>query len=503
MVKFRSRLIHCWSLLALGGIFFSGCSSSETETPTPAEEITTVEVPPVPLQDEDAEIRAVWVSVLAEGLKSPEEIKQLVETARFANLNTIVAQVHREGAAMFKSTIQPRHASVADRPDFDPLATLLKEARDTSGGKEALKVHAWFNSFKIGEQKDYLKSTPKPIVLTHPDWHTRNRAGEVQYELEPGVPAVQNHMIAVIEECLKYYDVDGVNLDFIRYFGNDRGYNPLALARFQKQTGITGRPEAEDLAWSDFRRDQVSNFVKRCAISVWTLRPQAIFSVDAVGWGAAPVKSFSETQPYTEALQDWSGWAEKGWVDLVLRMGYKREWEPDQKQQYRDWADYTIELIDRSEGRMLTTGIGGHFNPLADAIEQYRVAVKRGLGTSLFSYDRPTKEAADSDGSLRGHKSRIWQILGKVIYPEKVSSPTPSWRNNVAFIAGYLKDSSGNPVDGGELTLANTHYTAKSDGAGFFAFYALPPGNYQISIPGNNLDGKPVEATAGKVTWVE
>ena len=52
-------------------------------------------------------------------------------------------------------------------------------------------------------------------------------------------------------------------------------------------------------------------------------------------------------------------------VDLVLRMGYKREWVEDQKQEYRDWADYTVELIERSEGRMLTSGIGGHFNPPA------------------------------------------------------------------------------------------------------------------------------------------
>tara|TARA_B100001123_G_scaffold449566_1_gene615428 strand:+ start:866 stop:2512 length:1647 start_codon:yes stop_codon:yes gene_type:complete len=481
-------------------VAFTACSMPESNN-TAAKE-TLAESTPVSTQFEKTEIRAVWVSVLAEGLKSPEEIQQLVETARLANLNTIVAQVHREGAAMFNSTIQPRHASIVKRPGFDPLETLLEEARDTSDGKLPLKVHAWFNSFKIGGQKDYLESTPKPIVLTHPEWHTRNRAGEIQYELEQGHPEVQNRMIAVIEECLKQYDVDGVNLDFVRYFGNDRGYNPLALARFQKETGILGRPEAENMEWSDFRRKQISNFVKRCAISVWTYRPKAILSVDATGWGPAPVESFSDTRPYREALQDWGNWSEKGWVDLVLRMGYKREWVEDQKQEFRDWADYTLELIDRSEGRMVTIGIGGHFNPLADTLEQYREAINRDLGTCLFSYDRPTKEAADSEGSLRGHNSRIWPILGKAIYPDPAKPPKVTWRKHLAFIAGFLKDEAGNPIDGGQIALTNTDYKTKSDGAGFFAFYSLQPGQYQLSVPKNSLDGKQVEASAGNVTWV-
>ena len=482
------------SLFALGVFIATGCSKQEQAEAQPE----TVVAPQA-----DPEIRAVWVSVLAEGLKSPEEIEQLVAAVRKANLNTIVAQMHREGATMYPSKIQPRHASVRDRKGFDPLATLLREARDTSGGEAPLKVHAWFNSFKIGEQTDYLESNPAPIAIHSPGWYTRNRAGEIQHELDPGVPAVHDHMIRVIEECLQNYDIDGVNLDFIRFFGNDRGYNPLAMKRFYQQSGQIGRPEIEDEVWSQFRRDQVSNFVKRCALSVWTIRPQAIFSVDATGWGPAPVESFSETRPYREALQDWSGWAENAWLDLVLRMGYKRDWVEDQKQQYRDWADYTLELIDRVDGRMVTSGIGGHFNPMADGLAQYREAIDRGLGTCLFSYDRPTQEASDSDGSLRGAYSPVWEILGTEFYPEPAPSPVPDWRDEKSFIGGYLKDDSGNPIDHGEVRLSGNNQTVRTDGSGFFGFYALAPGTYTLSAPGTGLEGTQVETTAGSVTWLE
>ena len=403
---------------------------------------------------------------------------------------------------MYPSQIQPRHATIAKQPDFDPLATLLEVARDTSDGGQELKVYAWFNTFKLGEQKAYLKSDPSPIATTHPEWFTRDHEGDVQYELDPGVPAVQDHLIAVIEECIRNYNVDGINLDYIRYFGNDRGYNPWAMKRFYQQTGIEGRPGIEDETWSQFKRDQVTHFVRRCAATVWSIRPSASFTVNAVGWGKAPRKDFSDTQPYMEAMQDWAGWAEHGWVDAVLQMSYKREWEPDQKQQFRNWADFTQELQNRSDGRIVTLGMGGYFNPLEDTLNQYHEATARKLGTSLFVYDRPTQEASEGKGDKQGAHSRIWERLRTDIYPESMDPPEPSWRDHLSFIAGYLVDSTGKPLDRMEVSLKDTGYSAFTDGSGFIAFTGLPPGSYRIQCSDQTIDGYEITAEAGKVTWI-
>ena len=484
----KTAALLCLSLL------FGACSKAP-ETQIHVE-------PELPVAAPDAEIRAVWVSVLGPGLRSREEIEELVATVRKAHLNTIVAQVRREGAAMYRSKLQPRHASLSKQPDFDPLATLLEVARDTSPGETPLQVHAWFNIFRLGEQKPYLKSTPPPIAVTHADWFTRNHEGDQQYELDPGVPAVQDHLIAVIEECLRNYDVDGINLDYIRYFGNDRGYNPWALKRFYRQTGLEGRPGIKDEPWSQFKRDQVSHFVRRCAITVWTLRPDSLFSVNAVGWGSAPRKGFFDTQPYFEAMQDWSGWIEQGWVDAVLKMSYKREWEAEQKQHFRDWADYSQQLISKIDGRIVTMGMGGYFNPLEDTLTQYREASTRNLGTSLFVYDRPTQEATEGKGDEMAAQSKLWERLGSDIYSASMPAPEPDWRTHLSFIAGYVVDSSGQPVDGVEVSLSNTGYSARTDGSGFVAFSGLPPGTYQIACSGNELDGHQIETVPGKVTWI-
>jgi len=448
----------------------------------------------------EPEVRAVWVSVLGPGITSPEEIERLVDSVRRANLNTIIAQVRRRGAVYFDSEIEPRGASIQDRPDFDPLAVLLKEAHDTSGGKARLDVHAWFNVFKIGSQDDLLESRPAPIRVAHPEWFTRDRSGEVRTDLDPGMPAVQDHIIAVIEECLSRYDVDGINLDFVRYFGQEQGYHPVALERFHRLTGRVEIPGPNDRAWSDFRRAQVTAFVRRCAVTVWKYRPQAHFTVDAVGFGSPPRKQFSDTRPYGEVFQDWAGWVREGYVDVVCRMGYKREWVPEQAQDFRGWADYTRQLQDQSSGRLLTLGIGGHFNPLEAVLAQYREALKRRLGTTLFSYHRPTREASET--GRHGFQSLLWEALRREVYPKPAVPPRPVWRERRSAIAGFLKDSSGRDVDGGEVALAGTDLRGHSDGSGFFAFVDLDPGTYRIQAPGTSADGTNVRADTGKVTWV-
>ena len=475
------------------------CAKRDKQAPSPAkaEEVTATD-PEV----DGSEFRAVWVSLLGPGLRSPEEIRRMCQAARDANLNTIVAQVHREGAVMFPSRLAPRHAAIAQLSEFDPLTTLLQEARDTSEGKTRLDVHAWFNVFRIGPQNDYLNSTPTPIAVAHPDWYTRNQADEPQFELDPGHPAVQDHLLAVIEECLIQYDVDGINLDYIRYFDNDRGYNPVALERFFRATERKDAPAPEDEVWKDFRRDQVTDFVRRCAISVWTHQPGAIFSANVVDWGPAPIIDFSETRPHADALQDWRSWWEQGLLDAGLLMNYKRERVETQAIDYRNWNDYILNLMEKRSGGRWIVGIGGFFNPQEAVIIQYREALIRGMDTSLFSYDRPTLEAADYPDRLGNFRSPVWALIGEVIHPDPVSPPKPHWREEQSSIAGYLLDASGEPLDGREVTLRGTSHKGKSDGSGFFAFCGLTPGSYRLSIADHPLDGVVINAPPGKVTWL-
>jgi hypothetical protein len=225
-----------------------------------------------------------------------------------------------------------------------------------------------------------------------------------------------------------------------------------------------------------------------------------VFSVDAVGFGRPPLEHFADTRPYQEVFQDWSGWIEQGQVDLVCRMGYKREWVEAQAGDFRGWADYTRRLQDQCPGRYVTIGIGGHFNPPSAVVTQYREAIARKLGTSLFSYHRPTRD--DVEVGKHGYRSSLWDVLGGRVYPAPVEPPKPRWRQGRAFIAGFVTDASGNVQDGKTVTLAGAGRSTHTDGSGFFAFFDLPPVTYKLQASGTNIDGVSAEAKAGRVTWV-
>ncbi len=447
----------------------------------------------------DAEIRAVWASILSPCMNTEEEIHQLVSAVRKAHLNTIIIQVRRSGSVYFNSKLEPRAAAIQNRPEYDPLAILIKEAHDTSGGKVRLDVCAWFNVFPVGRQRELQNAKPAPLTVTHPEWFTRDRNGNVKTSLDPGIPEVHDHIISVIEECLAHYEVDGVNLDFIRYPEEDAGYNPIALKRYNRLTKSTCIPDPDDAAWNEFRRDQITHFVRRCGVSVWRLRPDAVFSIDAVGYGRPPLEEFADSAPYNQVHQNWAEWIKRAYVDVVCRMGYKREYVPVQAQHFRGWADFSKKLQDECPGRLVTIGIGGYFNSTTDTLTQYREAQKRGLGTSIFSYHRPTREASETQKF--GAASPFWEILGNEIYTQILPPARPHWKKEYGLFAGFLKDSSGNPVDGGYVQLEGTTYRTKTDGSGFFTFNLLQPRTYSVEADGSRLHGKEIMVKAGSIAF--
>src|SRR5205823_620760 len=94
---------------------------------------------PVMSAEAPAEVRALWV--LRTSLTTPAAIAALVRTARQRGFNTLLVQVRGRGDAYYDSALEPRATDLIRQPsNFDPLATVIREAHD--GG---LRVHAWIN----------------------------------------------------------------------------------------------------------------------------------------------------------------------------------------------------------------------------------------------------------------------------------------------------------------------------------------------------------------------
>ncbi len=438
------------------------------------------------------EVRAVWASSLAPALDSTEELEELAATVRSSGLNTMIIQVRRSGAVHYRSKLEPRASAVADRPGYDALAEALRIARDPALGRR-IDVYAWFNVFPVHRPRNLPEDVDPPhIADAHPDWYSLDEQGKRLSFLDPAVPAVRDHFVALIEECLENYDVDGINLDYIRYPETGGGYHPVALERFRRLTGRSDRPKEKDPQWQAFRREQVTSLLRRIAVAVRRIRPDCLLTVDAVGFGRPPKESFADTAPYAQVYQDWAGWTEAGIVDVCCRMGYKREHVPAHAAQFRGWADFSVELQRRS-GRLVTLGIGGFFNTEENTLVQYREARKRGLGTALFSYRRPIAEA-EKTGEY-GAASPFWKRLRSEIYPEDAPTPRPVWRRGRGTIAGRLAGA-----DGARVRLEPGSLEQKTDVSGCFAFLDLAPGEYRVEFPGTERKAVAAVVRAGEVT---
>src|SRR5204863_27476 len=102
---------------------------------------------------------------------------------------------------------------------------------------------------------------------------------------------------------VRNYDVDGINLDRIRYpDGNlgtnvpSWGYNPTAIARFRAETGRTDMPANTDPQWTEWRRDQVTAIVRRSYPESTALRPTSALT-QATPYDSAIPPVFADVPP--------------------------------------------------------------------------------------------------------------------------------------------------------------------------------------------------------------
>src|SRR5699024_2747240 len=156
-----------------------------------------------------------------------------------------------------------------------------------------------------------------------------------------------------VGSIMENYDVDGINLDYIRYpdhsadeSQNEWGYSEVSLARFAEHTGRTDIPEPDDAEFSDWRRDQVSALVRKVYLEMYEIDPLARLSIDGITYGFGPVShedGYEGTRTYANVSQDFRGWLEEGIIDTVTAMNYKRNWMDDQARMFSEWNDALIE----------------------------------------------------------------------------------------------------------------------------------------------------------------
>jgi uncharacterized lipoprotein YddW (UPF0748 family) len=422
------------------------------------------------------EYRSIWVDSWNVSFLNMSQADDLIQSCRDANINTVMVEIRKIGDAYYNSNLEPRATNISGGSSFDPLQYLIDIAHDTSGGKEYVHVHGWFVMQRItrGETLD-----PQHILSRHPEYVMLNSTGSSggsKKFLDPGHPGAVDHNVAVIVDCLFNYDIDGINLDYIRYpeDSGDWGYNAISIDRFNAFYGKSGPPAMSDPDWSDWRRECVTAQVKKIFVKSNMVDSDVIITADTVNWGHCP-DDFKNSSAYAAVYQDWVGWLDKGIIDYNASMNYSRTLDS-----FKKWTDFSLASDDK---RGSIIGMGAFLQTsVQDSMDQLIYARNKGAdGINIYDWGSEVNEAPES-------RTTFYNELKKQVFTEWVNPPVSEWKVNpkTGIIEGLVSDD-GAPVDHAHLVIDDiTTATNYSDGSGWYAAFDISPGSHKLifSAPG-------------------
>ena len=338
--------LRAWMLTAVLAAVLSGCANnppprrpseplpSRAPAPAPALQPQMLPSPPAPAR----EMRGVWVATVRNidwpskpGLSVAQqqaELTNLFNLAASLKFNAVILQIRPESDALYASALEPWSATLSGRMGqpppaaYDPLQFAVAQAHQRN-----LELHAWFNPFRA-----LIKGTSTPtsnhISRTHPEWMVDY--GKFLW-INPARPDAREHILDVIRDVVRRYDIDGVQFD--DYFYPD------------PETNAAGKklPFNDDTAWrtyqagggslsrADWRRSNIDAFVQGAYRVVKQEKPWVKFGISPRGmW----------TNSYANVFADPHRWLSNGWVDYLSPQLYWSDQVPGRAYAglLRDWV---------------------------------------------------------------------------------------------------------------------------------------------------------------------
>lgn len=268
----------------------------------------------------NTEFKGVWLRPTE---TSESEIVNSIKRLKKAGIDNVFIETYFHGRTIFPSKTMASYGFIEQNEkftDIDPLKIWIKEAH-----KNNIKVHIWFETFYVGNQKP--SDNPKNILAVKPEWGnktgknyesaqpTPSASEHNGYFIDPANPKVQEFLYKLISEIITTYKPDGINLDYIRYPhavstspSNSWGYTEYARNEFYNLYGIDpAKLTPRDVywkSWGNYRRKKISNFVA----SIGDLcKTKGIYLSTVI---------FPDRQAaWSLKLQDWQSWSVYNYVN--------------------------------------------------------------------------------------------------------------------------------------------------------------------------------------------
>lgn len=239
--------------------------------------------------------------------RTPEDLVAFVNEAADAGIEFLMPYVRTtEGYALYDSKIMPQLPK-----GYDALKVVIEAAH-----ARGMEVHPWFVVTADGYNE------MSPILQQHPDWCMVDINGKRVGWIDPSSPEAREYVCSIVREIASNYDIDGLNLDYLRYATPGRYcFCDRCTTAFKERFHLDAKaannaePGSRDWAkWRLWRYRQTNQLMRELRAALREAKPDAEMS--AYVWGA---------QCYGRGYnicQDWKTWMDEGQLDWVNPMGY-------------------------------------------------------------------------------------------------------------------------------------------------------------------------------------
>ena len=320
-------------------------------------------------------MRAVW---LRPKEISKEQVEATVQKLADVGINTIFLESVFNGFTIFPVEYDATYQN-PDYNGFDVLQAYIDACHE-----RGMQLHCWVESFFIGMQR---VRSGGPVYKAHKDWLLTDTNGNnwedtmygKMYFLNPARPECREWIVGLYEILVENYDIDGLQLDYVRYPGKtdevDYGFDDYTVNAFMEEKGYdpreVGKNSFEADVFAQFKRNQVTEFVKACSTRLRAINPDLILSLSVYPFYSDGIKLY---------MQSAELWMEKGYGDLVVPMAYYEN-------QVKSLTNSAIRVAGDSP-KNAVIGISTQNGFTVDSVEnQTKTVLELGAGVAFFEYE--------------------------------------------------------------------------------------------------------------------
>lgn len=334
-------------------------------------------------EEESNPMRAVW---LRPKEWTKEQVEQNVQKLADTGINTIFLETVYEGFTIFPV----EYDYISQHPihqEFDVLQAYIDACHS-----RGMQLHCWVESFFIGLQTN-RGGGPVYKALKGTDWLLTDREGNPweetmygkMYFLNPARPECREWIVGLYEIIVKNYDIDGIQLDYVRYpektAGKDYGYDDYTAEAFMKWREDQGEEvfDPREVKSSSFeagvydyyKQLQVTEYVKMCSDRLRAANPDLLLSLSVYPFFSEGPKKF---------MQSAELWMKEGYGDFVASMAYYEN-------QVKSIASNTVHVAGDSPMNAVV-GISTQNGFTVESVErQTKEALESGAGVAFFEYE--------------------------------------------------------------------------------------------------------------------